>query len=389
MLARLLTQAAARPQCGGTNVAASVHMTATGDHGSYWDERDYRLGVHHVTAATLWVHGFADLEVQPGVTVGFWERLPRSTPHKLILGQWGHGEAFRGKKGRADANEIERAWFDRWLMGLDTGVEAWPDVQVQEPDGQWRAEESWPSVGGDPGQLPLAPTTAAPTVVVEGAPGPQPRLPGPASSFPTRPSVPTDVEFRVPVSDVPLHLTGMPVLDLWVVPDRPDVNLMARVDVVDPEGRPVPGPPVYGGRSLMHLEPMTDDYFRQPSGKLAEVGAPVRVPIRLQPTDLVVAPGNQLRVRVFGAGANDPPAVPSGLQTVVRILHDCTHQSMLRFEMPEETPSFLTVTGTDTGSGARGVREVDGGVARLPSCGRDPVDPLTVTRGVDTSGWAQ
>ena len=48
------------------------------------------------------------------------------------------------------------AWYDRYLKGLDTGVEAWPRVQVQGTDGQWRAEPELPDdAAGPAGQLAL------------------------------------------------------------------------------------------------------------------------------------------------------------------------------------------------------------------------------------------
>ena len=47
------------------------------------------------------------------------------------------------------------AWYDRWLKGLDTGVEEWPDVQVQDSTGRWRDEPGFPLSGGPAGQLAL------------------------------------------------------------------------------------------------------------------------------------------------------------------------------------------------------------------------------------------
>ena len=369
-------QVSDRPACAPDNAVASADVSISGDHGPYWVARDYRLGVDRVPAAVLWVHGFADVTVQPAVTVGFWERLPKHTPHKLILGQWGHGEAFSGSSGREDAEDIELAWFDRWLKGLETGVESWPDVQVQEVSGSWRAERDWPAIDGRPGHLELAPGGV--TTFSEVAPGPQPAT---QATVPERPALPTDATFLVEARDRPLHLSGMPVLDLWVEVDQPDAHLVAVLDVLGPDGSRTPAPPLYGARSLRHLDAMTDDYFHQESGSPVARNTAVPVPIRLQPTDLVVPVGHRLRIRLSGAGPNDPPAVPSGAAATVRVLHDCDHKSVLRFVLPDVHAERFQVAERAASPAAESAAGEDGGMARKPLCGRAPIDPLDVTRG--------
>lgn len=391
----------ARSTCARANVLSAGRLTLSGDFGRYWQRREYRAGVRRIKAATLATFGFRDAEVSPLTSVGFWERIPTSTPHKLVLGQWGHGEAAR--RGRRDFERLVQSWFDHFLLRHDTGAEEWPAVQVQELSRQWRAEPSWPAVDGAAGQLALGRGTlgeTAPsgsTTFLEAAPGPLPVAPPARPVLDALPSEPSaGAAFVTEPLRGPLHVTGMPVLDLWVRLSAPDAHLMARLDVIGPDDRVavtgatrrVPIPPVYGGRSLRHLEPLADDYFHQAEGRPAPVGEPVRVPIRLQPTDLTVAAGQRLRLILHGAGAGDPPAVPSGRGGPVEILHACDGRvSVLRFSMPAASPELLHVRQPEDGDGPLAStpsprREVDGGaLARRDVCGAPPVDPLEVARG--------
>ncbi len=79
-------------------------------------------------------------------------------PRKGIIGPWGHKYPQDGVPGPAIGflQEAKR-WWDRWLLGLDTGVEHDPDMRmwlqeahqplshIGERPGQWIGFESWPS----------------------------------------------------------------------------------------------------------------------------------------------------------------------------------------------------------------------------------------------------
>ncbi|MCA1709279.1 MAG: CocE/NonD family hydrolase, partial [Actinobacteria bacterium] len=113
-----------------------------GDYTKYWQEREYRHGALNVKAATLMVHGLRDFNVQDITLAGFFDRLPKTTPHKGLFGVWNH--AFPGSHSRVepawdrdDWYDMVTSWFDRYLKGKDTNVERWPDVQLQSNTGQW------------------------------------------------------------------------------------------------------------------------------------------------------------------------------------------------------------------------------------------------------------
>lgn len=367
-------------------------LNPTGDVGPYWMAREYRPGASRITAATLMVHGLADFNVQPGALAGFFDRLPASTPRKGVFGVWDHNFPNAHPNvapdwARADWLPMVTAWYDRYLKGVQTGVEKWPAVQIQASDGSWRAERDFPGTGGPVGQLALGPAGAlglakpdpvGATAFTEGLAG----APGSGSAT-----------FTTPALTKPLHLTGQPVLDLWLTTDRPDGHVAATVTVLDPDGKPMAHEgsnaepqATYGFRSLQHLEPIRDNWFRQGAAVPPAVGEPLRVQVRLLPTDLVVPVGGRLEVTVAGSLDSPRTSLPSGTQATITLLHDCSRMSALRFLMPDPKAPALEVREVDQEGPLKPPvpkrRVVDGGLASDKVCGRAPerLDAFRPTR---------
>lgn len=348
----------------------------TGDVGPYWMAREYRGGASSITAATLMVHGLADVNVQPSALAGFFDRLPASTPRKGLFGVWDHNFSNAHSDvapdwARADWFPMVVAWYDRYLKGLDTGVERWPAVQVQASDGSWRGERDFPGTGGPVGQLALGPA---------GALG----LARPAGATTYTETVGSGVTFETPVLRTPLHLTGQPVLDLWLTTDRPDGHVAAQVTVLGADGEPLVheggGAEVhatYGFRSLQHLEPIRENWFRQSAPALPPVGEPIRVQVRMLPTDLVVPVGGRLQVTVAGEASSPRRSLPSGTGARITLLHNCEHPSALRFLMADPKAPALEVREVDQEgrleAPAPSRRVVDGGLASARICGQPPL----------------
>lgn len=359
----------------------------TGDVGPYWMAREYRGGASSITAATLQVHGLADFNVQPSALAGFFDRLPATTPHKGLFGVWDHN--FSNAHGnvapdwaRADWFPMVTAWYDRWLKGLDTGVEKWPAVQVQGSDGSWRAERDFPGTGGPVGHLALGP---AGTLGLA--------KPEPVGSTSFTETVGSGVTFQTPALTKPLHLTGQPVLDLWLTTDRPDGHLAVQVTVLGPDGEPLVHDggsaevhATYGLRSLQHLEPIRENWFRQTAPVLPPVGEPIRVQVRMLPTDLVVPVGGRLEVRVAGEASSPRQSLPSGTAATITVLHDCEHLSALRFLMADPKAPALEVREVDQEGPLKAPapkrRAVDGDLASDKVCGKAPerLDAFRPTR---------
>jgi X-Pro dipeptidyl-peptidase len=368
--------------CQPEVMAASTNQT--GDYTQYWRDREYRPGAENVTAATLYVHGLRDFNVQPITLAGWFDRLPATTPHKGLFGVWEHatpgGNNTVGREwDRADFLDMVTAWYDRYLKGIDTGVEQWPDVQVQSSDGQWWATGEFPTTGGPVGQLALAPAgelgASTPTDSTTYTEQRTTRSPddGEAAVFETAPVT------------APLHLTGQPMLDLWVSSNLPDGHVGAELEVLDETGTPMTAPgggaqATYGVRSLMHVEPMANGWFEQELGAPFPTATPTNVVVRFLPTDLVVPEGGRLRLTLSGSVSYAKgSSLPSGTGSQITIHHDCEHPSTLRFRMPDPEAPLLNVREKDeidqplsSVPQVMGVRD-GGGLATAPVCDAAPV----------------
>ena len=339
-------------ECQGDVMGSSANQT--GDFTEYWQEREYRPRADKVKAATLMVHGLRDFNVQDITLAGFFDRLSDKTPHKGLFGVWNHAfpsahSSVEPAWGRADWYPMVTAWFDRYLKGMDTDVESWPDVQVQASTGEWWAVEEYPTTGGPLGQLALGADGSLGATAPEGesvfteqvAPGP----PGGGQS----------VVFETPKLDSPLHVTGQPMLDLWLMSNRSDGHVGAELEVIGSDGDPLRHEgssseyhATYGVRSLQHIDPMRNGWFEQEAGKEIAVNEPVKVTIRFLPTDLVVPAGGSLRLTIAGGVSyRKGNSLPSGAGSQITILHNCERPSFLRFRMPDPRARLLNVREHD------------------------------------------
>ncbi len=116
----------------------------------YFDERDYRALAADVKASVLVEAGWLDRNVRPVGGVGFWMALPDDHPKKLVAGQWAHATPRL-----VDWQDVRHAWFDHWLLGLDTGVMELPRVD-SEDNTRWRYQhDHWPPLGTEVVEVPL------------------------------------------------------------------------------------------------------------------------------------------------------------------------------------------------------------------------------------------
>jgi len=373
----------------------------SGDLTPFWKLREYRAEVPAFKAATLWVHGFADWNVLPITIAASFDRLPAGTPHKAILGQWEHN--FPDKHAgvqpdweRQDWLDLVTAWYDRYLKDLPTGVEGWPAVQLQGTDGRWRGEPGFPQTGGPAGQLALGPEGAlgvrAPTGSTTFTEGPD-----------DRESVPgTRAVFTTPPLPAPLELSGQPIADLMVRTSQADAHLTAKLQVLGADGEALTHDGsssqelgTFGTRSLRHLDDLPDGYFVQEAGHDAPTEGVLRVPLRLQPVDLVVPAGGALRLTIAGATDWARQTVPSGAGSTIEIVHDCTRPSALRFLLPHADAPLLNVRETDEKTStslaeapvATGRMDADG-AAVAAVCGRAPERPAFAGPATPIAGTA-
>ena len=114
---------------------------------TFWADRDYtKMGVNTETSIML-VHGLNDYNVRTcefARTVEMFEDT--GVTMKIFLHQGAHQDAsnlFVFMMGDTNAMVTMNKWLSHYLFGQDTGVEDWPDIQVQSNlDGSWSAYDS-------------------------------------------------------------------------------------------------------------------------------------------------------------------------------------------------------------------------------------------------------
>jgi predicted acyl esterase len=159
--------------------------------------------------------------------------------------------------------------------------------------------------------------------------------------------------FQTAKLKAPLHLTGQPMLDLWVMSDQPDGHIGVELEVIGANGEPMEhdggeAMATYGVRSLQHIEPMRRGWFEQEAGEEFVTFEATRVTVRFLPTDLVVPKGGSLRLTLSGSVRySKGDSLPSGTASTITILHDCGHVSALRFRMPDKNAQLLNVREMD------------------------------------------
>jgi len=108
---------------------------------AFWDERDYLAKIGEVRASVMVVGSWRDYNVHPINSYEMWRALPETHPKKLVMGQAGHS----GKQVE-DNQDLYHAWFDKWLLGLETGIMSLPRSD-SEVNGRERFQDSqWPPV---------------------------------------------------------------------------------------------------------------------------------------------------------------------------------------------------------------------------------------------------
>jgi putative CocE/NonD family hydrolase len=132
---------------------------------AYWRWGSAREAIEDIEAATMMVAGWAD-----GYTnIAFRSLLRFRSPVRLLVGPWAHAATETSAPGPNIrlSPELVR-WFDRWLKGMDNGVDREPPIVLfaerstppdplrREVRGAWRFEPVWPPARQSPTELALA-----------------------------------------------------------------------------------------------------------------------------------------------------------------------------------------------------------------------------------------
>ncbi|MCM6772367.1 CocE/NonD family hydrolase [Nocardia sp. CDC159] len=306
--------------------------------------------------------------------------IPLPGSHKkLIMGNTFHvssssGLGAPGAPPRLDV--LQRAWFDKWLKGIDNGIDGFAPVTVWQQGGGWISAPEFPRPGMDYRRLYL---DAAPsgTVAISAHDGSLAAAPGAPARLTVAPGLATmcsqdaatgtggftavldlctkdsriaetgALTFTSPPVTAPTQVSGPIAVHLNTVLDATDGFWAVTVNDVAPDGRSTQW--TYGQLTASLRAVNEDRATRSPNGDYTDPypiltldtrqpvvpGEPTVVDIGLNPTEGVLAPGHRLRVDVFAL--NFPRSLP---------LRPLLNESGLRpqhLELDPNRPSWVNI----------------------------------------------
>jgi putative CocE/NonD family hydrolase len=275
---------------------------------------------------------------------------PRS---RFLVGPWAHfpwtrkfGQVDFGRQAELDTDRLQIDWFDRWLKGVDTGVEALPPIRLFDVgEHGWRDLEAWPQassplyLGGggraairpDDGVLLAEPAPFGIEPLVHDPWRPAPAVGG-AHGTPPGPVDRAGVESRgdvlvftgAPVRDAQ-RFTGPLEVELLASADQPSFDLACTLSRQGTDGKVIP---------------LANGYARAPEGEGVR-----RVRIALQAICVTLKPGECLRLSVAGASfpafpvnpgsGADPASTPRSAARITTITLHCGGEDGSRLLLPE------------------------------------------------------
>ncbi len=254
------------------------------DADPYWAERIFLdRALANYNGSIYLVHGLQDWNVDPHMAFPAYNLFEeKGVPVKALLGQWAHMYPDRpsehaglgsGRGGEAYPYSVRYdwaqdllEWFDWTLKG--TGPQPDLHVEVQDNQGLWRIEPTWPPAG-ETRVVPLAEMTAEGNMVI----------PEQAS-----------VTFTLQPFENETRIAGQPHLDLTVTPTTPAGQVYALL--TDGKG-------LHLGHGIMNLR-----YADSPrSGTTPVVPLqPMAIRIEFEPMDAVVPAGTTLQIILSETG---------------------------------------------------------------------------------------
>ncbi|MFC3243312.1 CocE/NonD family hydrolase [Gordonia humi] len=122
----------------------------------YFDERNPRI--EDIECPTFTVGGWHDLFGRSATRVYSTLRMAPGRKQMLVADGYhfdpGCDHGSPGRPPRLDV--LERAWFDKWLKGLDNGVDEYGPIVMQQQGGQWSCSSEYPRADVRPRRLFLA-----------------------------------------------------------------------------------------------------------------------------------------------------------------------------------------------------------------------------------------
>jgi len=332
--------------------------------GPFWRQGSLRPDYDLITVPTMLVAGWADL--YRNAMLRMMEHL--QVPKRLVMGPWSHmlpNDSIPGPRLDVVAEMIR--WWDRWLRGVENGVDdepscaffvqrsTMPEPDLPEMPGEWRFEPGWPPGGGTALVFPLDSAVrrgdaSVETLHVRGDVGVTAHIRG---SYPPPYGLPLDqrpdevfsLVYDWPVEDEELEVLGNPVLEARVSSSRPVAFVSAKLCEVLADGTSV-----LVSRGLLNLTHRESD--SEPSPLVP--GDMYDVRIELDATSRVFQPGNRMRLAIAGSDWPNAWPPPEASELSVEVAH--TRLVLPRvFSATSGRPTFVPVPASDA--------DVDAGAA--------------------------
>jgi putative CocE/NonD family hydrolase len=289
-------------------------------YSGYWKQSSLREDYGAIEAATMLVCGWADGYKNISLRGMASMRCPR----RLLFGPWSHASTETCLPGpNADIVPEMARWWDRWLRGIDNGVDREPPItlfarratkpaaDLKEMNGEWRFEPGWPLERG--GELPM-PLGNAHTPGRSARPIDELEVRGDvgwtawiscAGGLPwgqpidQRADEAYSLVYEWGPVEREIEILGYPRLEVTVTSSAPVAYLSAKLCDVFPDGTSA-----LVTRGLLNLTHR--DSREEPSA--LEPGRPYRVTFELEVASWAFEPGHRIRLDL--AGADWPNAWP-------------------------------------------------------------------------------
>jgi putative CocE/NonD family hydrolase len=338
----------------------------------FWRTRSPLATVDRVEVPTFVVGGLNDI-FQRGQPL-LYEALKRRTTAKLLIGPWMHvaGSAGEGlpRDGVPDLNHIALMWFDRWILGIDSGAERVPNVtQYLYGEERYVTAPDWPHpqaraqrwyLHGDDQALRREPPPAGErerstlqqplnglcsTSTAQWMAGVIGALPVPCLHD-NRYNELLEVAYSTPPMEQDYYVNGPIQADVWISTTAQDAGLLVRVTDVAENGS---SREITNGiltASFRAVDPARSRYldgqmiqpwhpFTAESRQIPGRGEIVQVPLEIFPSSFVIKRGHRLRISV---GASD---FPHGLPPLTDLVDQLA--GVLTIHSDAERPSSIVL----------------------------------------------
>lgn len=303
----------------------------------------WRSDLSKIEAATYAVCSWHDY--YPKATLDYYNAI--DAPKRVLIGPWKHEFPDLAVNHPIDhLSEMDR-WWDRWLTGVDNGVDREPPVMVwQQGEERWRFESAWPPTrgrevvfyAGPEGRLTRRRPSGEdadtyrvdPTVGLLLLPW-DPQAPVVPMPYDRAADDHRALTYTTPPLDETLEIAGDPVATIALTADQSEFPLSVWLGDVHPSGLSTLICQGWVSASFAAGGPLRAD-------RVYEIDVP------LYSTSYQLPAGHRLRLGI--AGADFPLLWPAPTSPTLRVRRSATHPTRLRLPIapigaaPQGGPAF-------------------------------------------------